>query len=114
MWTVWLMSRTTHQTYRQQMHAWLAIQFSRNIPHSELTKKLLTATGNTQKDGAVNFILHHLGDVNPAERRKELGHFDAVPITSRVTRLFLGLKRNAPSATTTRSTRNGCRPTSGA
>jgi len=92
MWTVWLMSRTTHPTYRQQMHAWLANQFSRNTPYNEITKKLLTATGNTQKDGAVNFILHHLGDPNPAERRKELGHFDAVPITSRVTRLFLGLQ----------------------
>ena len=27
LWTVWLMSRTGHQTYREQMHSWLGKQF---------------------------------------------------------------------------------------
>ncbi|HJZ54765.1 MAG TPA: DUF1549 domain-containing protein [Gemmataceae bacterium] len=106
-WTVWLMTRTGHPTYREQMRVWLERQFiptqSRPyLSHKDMVTKLLTATGTTGEDrasrggnedaNAVNFIVHHLGDPVPAANRSTLGAFEAVPITSRVTRLFLGIQ----------------------
>lgn len=103
-WTVWLMTRTGHQDYREQMHVWLAEQFSKNVSHKDMVVKLLTATGQVggarsgegypYKDSyAANFIVHHLGEpIRDPEDRKREGAFDAVPITSRVTKLFLGLQ----------------------
>ncbi len=92
MWTVWLMSRTGHPTYRGFMQAWLWQQFYDNRPYNEIVRDLLTATGETNKNGAANFIVSHLGDPVPQAEQKEYGLHDAVPITSRVTRLFLGLQ----------------------
>jgi hypothetical protein len=102
LWTVWLMTRSGHPTYRDQMHVWLELQFGKNVPHKDLVAKLLTATGTTGEDrpdrggnkdaNAVNFIVAHLGDPVPQANRQELGAFEAVPITSRVTRLFLGIQ----------------------
>ncbi len=91
-WTVSLLSRTTHRVYREQLHAWLADEFSKDTPYSQIVKQLLTATGNGQRNGAANFIAVHLGDPIPADKRAELGNHDAVPITSRVSRLFLGIQ----------------------
>lgn len=113
-WTVWLMSRTGHQTYRDQMHAWLTKQFLNDVNHKVVVTKLLTATGqvggtkNTtrwvidpkQPDAfAANFLVHHLGDPvkddkdsGDVNEKIEDGAFDAVPITSRSTKLFLGLQ----------------------
>src|SRR5262249_17011323 len=56
---------------------------------------LLTATGKNMgedkdKNGAVNFILAHVGDQMPPPRQAEEGRFEMVPLTSRITRLFLG------------------------
>ncbi len=90
MWTVWLMSRTTHATYREQMQSWLADKFANNIPHNELVKLLISAQGETNKNGAVNFVLHHLGE--KPTLGTDPGYMDAVPITSRITRLFTGLQ----------------------
>lgn len=103
LWTVWLMTRTGHQDYRDQMRVWLEYQFSKNVSHKELVTKLLTATGRVggaktgdgwpyQDDYAANFLVHHLGDPVPAADRAANGAFDAVPVTSRVTKLFLGLQ----------------------
>jgi hypothetical protein len=91
-WTVWLMSRTVDPRYREQMHLWLRQAFLENRSYRDIVTQVLTATGRTNENGAVNFILHHLGEPNPPARRQELGPYDAVPITSRVTRLFLGLQ----------------------
>jgi hypothetical protein len=91
-WTVWLMSRSRHHIYLDQMRTWLEIEFMNNTGYKDLVTKLLTATGDTNKNGAVNFIVTHLGEANPADKRAEFGPFDAVPITSRITRLFLGLQ----------------------
>jgi len=92
LWGVWLMTRSTHPLYRDQMQMWLEIEFLKNTNHKELASKLLTATGRSNENAAVNFIIHHLGEPVPAEESAKLGKFDAVPITSRVTRLFLGLQ----------------------
>lgn len=103
-WTVWLMTRTGHADYRDQMRVWLDYQFAKNISHKDLVVKLLTATGrvggNRTGDGwpyqdsyAANFVVHHLGEpVRDREERAANGAFDAVPVTSRATRLFLGLQ----------------------
>ncbi len=91
-WTVLLMSRTTHPKYREQMQAWLWQQFYDGRPYHEIVKELVTATGGSNRNGAVNFVMAHLGDKVPAAQQKELGIFDAVPVTSRVTKLFLGLQ----------------------
>jgi len=92
MWTVWLMSRTGDPRYRDQMRVWLQQGFLENRSHKDMVTQLLTATGKSNDNGAVNFIIHHIGDQNAAEKRAELGRFDNVPITSRVTKLFLGLQ----------------------
>lgn len=91
-WTINLLSRTTHRVYRDQLHAWLADEFSKDTPYNQIVKQLLTATGTGNRNGAVNFMAVHLGDPIPANERAKLGNHDAVPITSRVTRLFLGIQ----------------------
>jgi len=102
-WTVWLMTRTGHQDYRAQMRVWLEKQFLDNVSHKEMVTRLLTATGQVggargasggypyKDDYAANFIVHHLGEAVRDTRARD-GAFDAVPITSRVTKLFLGLQ----------------------
>ena len=92
MWTVWLMSRTGHPKYREQMQAWLWQQFYENRPYHQMVRELITATGSSNRNGAVNFVIAHLGENVPAAQQKDLGVHDAVPVTSRVTRLFLGLQ----------------------
>jgi len=91
-WSVWLMSRTTHQKYREQLQSWLWDKFYTNAPYDKIVKELITATGVSNRNGAVNFIAANLGEKTPADMQKEYGHFDSVPITSRVTRVFLGLQ----------------------
>jgi hypothetical protein len=93
-WTVWLMTRGGPDLYREQMRIWLQEQFARNVPHDKLVRTLLTAAGKTNGDDdepAVNFILAHLGE-ELRGRAAEEGRFEAVPITSRTTRLFLGIQ----------------------
>ncbi len=92
-WTVWTMTRTgTHEIYHEQIKFWLEKQFSNNVPYDKLVRDLLTATGKGSENGAANFVMAHLGEPSPNERRISDGPFDAIPITSRVTRLFLGVQ----------------------
>ena len=105
MWTVWLMTRSGHADYRDQMNVWLENEFLQpTVSHKDMVTKLITAKGqvggtkNTARwtpkpEYAANFIMHHLGEAirDPQERARD-GAFDAVPITSRVTKLFLGLQ----------------------
>jgi len=91
-WTVWLLTRTAHKLYRTQLQTWLTDKFAENAPYNTIVKELITATGESNKNAAVNFIAHHLGDPVPADRKAELGSNEMVPITSRVTKLFLGLQ----------------------
>lgn len=91
-WTVWLMTRSSHYLYREQINYWLWKQFNKNVSHKEMVTKLITATGKSDENQAVNFVVHHLGEPIADAKRSELGTHDAVPITSRVTRLFLGLQ----------------------
>ena len=107
-WTVWLLTRTGHADYREEMRLWLEVNLAKNISHRDMVTRLLTASGRVgdlpverkYKDSyAANFIIHHLGEPvrddpmtpNVNERLRD-GAFDAVPITSRVSKLFLGLQ----------------------
>ena len=97
MWANWLLTRTGvfgRGKYREAMKEWLEDQFAQNKAYSEIVQSLLTATGpNTDgKTGATNFILAHLGEGVPQAKQQEDGHFEMVPITSRITRLFTGIQ----------------------
>src|SRR5262249_40347844 len=100
-WANWLLTRSRgfgHGTYKDPLHTWLADQFATNKPYNKIVTDLLTATGKNSGDGslsgnkdngAVNFILAHLGEEVPAkERGAAEGRWQMVPVTSRITRLF--------------------------
>ena len=104
LWATWMLTRTnTHQLYRTQFHSWLAAQFAGNSkypdgkPWNLIVQEVIGASGKTNENGAVVFVLRHLGDPLAAEMgakpnfEKE-GKFDAVPVSSRVTKLFLGIQ----------------------
>jgi hypothetical protein len=95
LWTNWLLTRSGpfgQGTYHEQTSAWLREQFALNRPYDAIVKDLITAKGKNTENGAVNFILAHVGETTPAALRTELGHFEMVPLTSRITRLFLGVQ----------------------
>ena len=93
LWTTWLLTRSGvfgRGMYQQQMADWLKDEFAVNTKFDQLTRKLITASGKNSENGATNFILAHMGEPTPQGRRQEEGAFEMVPITSRITRLFLG------------------------
>src|SRR5207244_340212 len=91
-WTVWLLTRTGNPIYHEQMRVWLEEQFEKNEPYKGLVTQLLTAKGKTNENGAVNYVLAHLGEAVPRNKQAEEGQFEVVPVTSRTPRLFLGLQ----------------------
>jgi hypothetical protein len=95
LWTILLMTRTgSQEAYRDQMHDWLMRKFEGKdgAPDwSKIATEIIAGSGDTNKNQAVNFVLTHLGEEmkdNPAQN----GKFDMVPVTSRTTRLFLGIR----------------------
>jgi Protein of unknown function (DUF1549)/Protein of unknown function (DUF1553) len=95
LWTVLLMTRTGSiedgtRVYHEQMQVWLEDAFAANKSWREIVTDLLTASGKTNENGAVNYILANLGEPNP--RGSQEGRYNMVPLTSRTTRLFLGIQ----------------------
>lgn len=93
LWSNWLLTRAGdfgRGKYHDQMILWLEDQFAQNKPYHEWVTKLLTATGKNSDNGAVNFFLAHLGEPIPQAKQREEGQFEMVPLTSRITRVFLG------------------------
>jgi hypothetical protein len=97
LWANWLLSRAGvfgRGKYHESLAVWLEDQFGQNKPYSSIVKSLLTASGandDTEKGGAAsNFILAHVGENVPPAHRGEEGQFQMVPLTSRITRVFLG------------------------
>ncbi len=78
-WTILLIGRGNQgrMVDRGALASWLRKQFAANRPWNDVVYDLVTATGSNKQNGAVNYVLAHL-------------EFDAVPLTSRTTRLFLG------------------------
>jgi hypothetical protein len=95
LWSNLLMTRTGIKKHHEQMQAWLTEEFMKNDCNwAKIVTSLLSATGKENGDGdepAVNFILAHLGE-DVKGSREENGRFEMVPVTSRITRLFLGLR----------------------
>jgi hypothetical protein len=90
-WTHWLMTRTGDRLYKDQVKLWLTEQFEApNTSIKALATELIGAKGKSNDNGAVNYILAHLGGTNPPNETAKEGQFDMVPITSRTVRLFLG------------------------
>jgi len=91
-WTTLMLTRTSRKMYRDQMHLYLFDQFAKkDADWSKTVTEVLTATGKTNDNGAVNFILAHLGEEIKKDTG-ENGRFEMVPVTSRTTKLFLGLQ----------------------
>jgi hypothetical protein len=96
-WTVLLLTRTgVNKVHQNQMRDWLTEKFgetsedkNKAADWSKIVTELLTATGRTNENQAVNFILAHMGE-QIKQNQAANGSFDMVPITSRATRLFLG------------------------
>jgi hypothetical protein len=90
-----LMTRTGSKVHHMQMQVWLTDELvKKNCDWSKVTTSLLSAQGTTNgknDEPAVNFILAHLGENVPGNPQ-EAGKFTMVPVTSRITRLFLGLR----------------------
>jgi len=99
-WTNWLMTRTGTRLYKDQIHLYLEELFEKEtVSIKGMAEDLLTATGKTNDQGAVNFILANTGGSTAGTGRNQMpndallkkeGQFDWVPITSRSIRLFLG------------------------
>jgi len=71
--------------------------YPNGAPWSALVHEVISATGRSNSHGAVVFGIRHLGEPIAAEmgQKPDLakeGKFDAVPVTSRVTKLFLGIQ----------------------
>jgi hypothetical protein len=94
MWANWLLTRSGafggRSSYHEDLRVWLEDQLAQNIPFNQLVTKLVTAKGKNRSNPEVNFILAHVGELNPQNVKGEQGQFDMVPVTSRITRLFLG------------------------
>ena len=78
-WTVLLIGRGNQgqMVDRAALTSWLRKQFAAIGPGTRSSTSLVSSTGSNKENGAVNYVLAHL-------------EFDAVPLTSRTTRLFLG------------------------
>jgi hypothetical protein len=78
-WSILLIGRGNQgrMVDRAALTGWLRKQFAANRPWNEVVFDLVAATGSNKENGAVNYVLAHLES-------------DAVPLTSRTTRLFLG------------------------
>ena len=95
--------------YQEMLHDWLAKEFNSDLDDSkkmadwsQIVYKILTASGKDNDNPAVLFIAHHIGEeiksddskkgrATDAERQQN-GRWDMIPVTSRTTRLFLGLR----------------------
>jgi hypothetical protein len=78
-WTVLLIGRGNQgrMVDRTALANWLRQQFLSDRPWNEVVHALVSSSGSNKDNGAVNYVLAHL-------------EFEAVPLTSRTTRLFLG------------------------
>ena len=70
----------------------------RTCPYRDFVTALITATGKSNENGAVHFVFRHIGDPLQSDMKgqrvdlEKFGKYDNVPITSRVTRMFLGIQ----------------------
>ncbi len=93
LWTNWMLTRTSPPGVdRERMHTWLSECFSLNKGWDKIVHEVLTADGKANENGPVNFILSHMGERVPSEKRGRDGLYEMVPVTARTTKLFLGVQ----------------------
>lgn len=86
MWTNLLIGRQTPQrTNREALEKFMRDSFALGRPWTDIVSDLITAEGNFEENGAVNFLLSKL-DGNP---RNDDYHVEA---TASVTRIFMGMQ----------------------
>jgi len=93
LWTIWLINRAgaDRDRYRKDLRPWLERFLAADTQsYKTFVEQLLTARGKSDSDGAVNFLLAHLGPELPGANRAEQGAFDGAAVTARSLRLFLG------------------------
>lgn len=79
--------------YREQLQLWLENELSKpDRGFDQIVRELLTSSGANNESGAVVFLLTHLGDPIRQHWQKEEGHFDMVPATQKILRVFLGYR----------------------
>ena len=81
--TIWgnlLIGRANNRrTNRGELERWLKQQFDKNAPYDRFTFDLISAEGESARNGAVGFLAAHLND-------------QAVPATAITARIFLGMQ----------------------
>jgi serine/threonine protein kinase len=95
LWSGWLLGHTGtfgRGIYHNEMTDWLKKQFDRNRRYHEIVRDLITAEGRSTRNGAVHFTLAYLGRELPPHQWTAEGKYDMVPLTGRITRLFLGMQ----------------------
>ena len=95
--------------YQDMMRDWLTERFNSDLgpdkkmaDWSSIVFDILTATGQDNSNPAVTYIAHHIGEEIQSDESKkgrasesdlhQNGRWDMIPVTSRTTRLFLGLR----------------------
>ena len=109
-WTVMMLTRTgSMKFYQDMMREWLTERFNSDLgpdkkmaDWSSIVFDILAATGKDNDNAAVNYIAHHIGEEIKSDESKkgrasesdlhQNGRWDMIPVTSRTTRLFLGLR----------------------
>jgi hypothetical protein len=97
LWGNWLLTRSGpfgRGKYKEELTVWLEDKLANPTKYSyaDMVRLLITAEGENTKNGNANFILAHVGENVPQAHRSEDGQFEMVPITSRLTRVFLGIQ----------------------
>lgn len=81
--TIWgnmLIGRANNRrTNRGELERWLKQQFDKNAPYDRFVYELISAEGESDRNGAVGFLAAHLNE-------------NAVPATAITARLFLGMQ----------------------
>lgn len=95
LWTNWLLPRGTGSPLQRQQLQLFLEEANGKLNYQQLVEQLIAATGKTNDNGAVNFLIGNLGTALPADKQAEDGYFDMVPATTRVLRLFLGYRLSA-------------------
>ena len=109
-WTVMMLTRTgSIKDYQEMMRDWLTEKFNSDLgpdkkmaDWSQIVTEILTATGKDNDNAAVTYIAHHIGEeIKESDKKNgrasdaelhQNGRWDMIPVTSRTTRLFLGVR----------------------
>ena len=92
LWSNWLLTSDIHPVHRDEFRQWLAEEIAKNGSYQQFVRELLTASGKTNENPAVMFLLANVG--NSLKDLTKEGQFDMVPATRRSLRLFLGYRLN--------------------